>query len=71
MDCVPALLLNCLYPLQLQEKTIDLRDKLPKRDLSYYCVDELSECIADCRQTAGEHLRSEVLADPSVSILHE
>ncbi len=44
---------------------------MPKRDLSYYCVDELSECIADCRQTAGEHLRSEVLAEPGVSILHE
>jgi hypothetical protein len=44
---------------------------LPKRDLSYYCADELSECIADCRQTAGEHLRSEVLAKASVAILHE
>lgn len=54
-----------------KELVIDLKDKLQPRELSYYCADELSECIDDCKKAGGDHLRNTVLSDPSVSILNE
>ena len=45
--------------LNRTEFKIDLTNKLPQRPLSYYCNDEVRECIDDCKIAAGEELRNE------------
>jgi hypothetical protein len=40
-------------------KEIPLSNALPKRPESYYCADELDECIEDCKIAGGELLENE------------
>jgi hypothetical protein len=41
------------------EKRKDLNEHLKPRPLSYYCDDELNECLEDCKRAVGEELRNE------------
>ena len=51
------------------EHVIDLTANLTQRALSYYCEQELDECVNDCKLAAGVHLKSEQLQESSVSPL--
>jgi hypothetical protein len=41
------------------EKIKDLTWRFKPRPLSYYCDDELNECLDDCKHAVGEELRNE------------
>jgi hypothetical protein len=51
------------------EFQINVEDKMPQRPVSYYCDQELTECVDDCRQAAGVHLKSDLLRDTRISPL--
>ena len=48
---------------------INIEEFLPKRPLSYYCDDEVDECVEDCKIAAGIKLRNEEIKKPDVSVL--
>jgi len=67
---------NCelIYRVKNKNETIedcklDLTYRLPKRPLSYYCDDELKECIDDCKIAAGLSLRNEPIKNINLSVL--
>jgi hypothetical protein len=55
--------------LNRTEFRIDLTNKLPKRPLSYYCNDEVRECIDDCKIAAGIEIRNEPIKQLDTSVL--
>jgi predicted metal-binding transcription factor (methanogenesis marker protein 9) len=48
---------------------VNIEEFLPKRPLSYYCDDELNECIEDCKIAAGHKLRNTEIQKPDASAL--
>ena len=53
-----------------EECKLDIANRMPKRPLSYYCSDEVNECIDDCKVAAGLTLRNEPIKSIENSVLN-
>lgn len=51
------------------ECKVNIADRMPKRNLSYYCDDELKDCIEDCKVAAGITLLNDKIKDKETSAL--
>lgn len=67
---------NCEIIYKLKNKNIttedcklDISSRMPVRPVSYYCADELKECIDDCKIAAGLTFRNKPIQSTDISPL--